>query len=174
MNKPFFLAKAGQTYGPFDRNEIEALRESGEYEKYTWFWDQSMARWAPIDPPPGPPVALAEHQATFSSIVPDTRLKSVSVICHDHQNVVSGTLANVTDAGCEFVVSSHSSSPDFQSQLPILMHLLDLKSGQSMNVSGKLGRIERRSGNWVYRIHWKRCPELLNDKGSLSKREASL
>jgi len=183
MNKPYFLAKAGQVYGPYDRAEIETLRESGDYEKYTWFWDETIARWQPIDPPPAPPRASAStpaptqeapqvqaapqahpHQWTVS----EEKLRSISALCHDHQSVASGTLANVTDAGCEFVVQSRSTSPDFQAKLPILLHLLDLPTGRSMNVSGRIGRIDRRDGAWVYRIHWKHCPALLNEQQASS------
>lgn len=193
MSKPFFLAKAGQIYGPYDRNEIETLRESGDYEKYTWFWDDAIARWQPIDPPPAPPRATthvphqapsahastpaaaqshaeATHQQAATPVsqwtVSEEKLRQISVICHDQQSVASGTLAHVTDAGCEFIVQSHSTSPDFQAKLPILLHILDMPSGRSMNVSGRVGRVDRRDGAWVYRIHWKRCPQLLSERSS--------
>lgn len=202
MSKPFFLAKAGQIYGPYDRNEIETLRESGSYEKYTWFWDDSIARWQPIDPPPAPPRASThvEHQAPSATqphaepvhrqvaspasqthatpvsqwTVSEEMLRQISVICHDQQAVASGTLAHVTDAGCEFIVQSHATSPEFQAKLPILLHILDMPSGRSMNVSGRVGRIDRRDGAWVYRIHWKRCPQLLSERGSSTSPEVKI
>jgi hypothetical protein len=201
MNKPFFLAKSGQIYGPFERTEIETLRESGEYEKYTWFWDDSIARWQPIDPPPAPPRATAHseplhapsaHSSTAHTTAPSVsqpqaapaqqsqwsvsqeKLRSISAICHDHHNVASGTLANVTDAGCEFIVQSRSTSPEFQAKLPILLHLLDLPSGRSMNVAGRIGRIDRRDGAWVYRIHWKHLPQLLSERASSASAEAKI
>lgn len=198
MSKPFFLAKAGQIYGPYDRNEIETLRESGNYEKYTWFWDDSIARWQPIDPPPAPPRASThvEHQAPSAHAttpaaaqphaepvqsapasqwtVSEEKLRQISVICHDQQAVASGTLAHVTDAGCEFIVQSHATSPEFQAKLPILLHILDMPSGRSMNVSGRVGRIDRRDGAWVYRIHWKRCPQLLSERGSSTSPEVKI
>jgi hypothetical protein len=190
MSKPFFLAKSGQIYGPFERSEIESLRESGEYEKYTWFWDETVARWQPIDPPPAPPRAsgrtsvhtenhapsaqpASAHAAPQVQAAPqnawsvsEEKLRSISVLCHDQQTVASGTLAHVTDAGCEFIVQGHSTSPEFQAKLPVLLHLLDLPSGRSMNVSGRIGKVERRDGAWVYRIHWKHCPQLLSERGS--------
>ncbi len=109
MSKPFFLAKAGQIYGPYDRSEIETLRESGDYEKYTWFWDDATARWQPIDPPPASPRASTQaqeqsqhqhqhqhqhqpqatpaHQAW--SVSPE-KLRTISAICHDPQRVATG------------------------------------------------------------------------------------
>jgi hypothetical protein len=198
MSKPFFLAKSGQIYGPYDRTEIETLRESGEYEKYTWFWDDGIARWQPIDPPPASPRASArtqpqphapaaqqqqqpqahvqaQPQAMPSQwSVSSERLRSISVICHDHQSVVTGTLANVTEGGCEFIATSKSTAPEFQEKLPILLHLLDLPTGKSMNVSGRVGHIERRDGTWVYRIRWKHCPQILSDRGSASSAEAKI
>jgi hypothetical protein len=193
MSKPFFLAKAGQIYGPYDRNEIETLRESGNYEKYTWFWDDAIARWQPIDPPPAPPSrattptttqqphAEVSHQQPASHAAPasnwsvsEEKLRQISVICHDQQSVASGSLAHVTDAGCEFIVQSHETSPDFQAKLPILLHILDMPSGRSMNVSGRVGRVDRRDGAWVYRIHWKRCPELLSERSSSTSPEVKI
>jgi hypothetical protein len=193
MSKPFFLAKSGQIYGPYERSEIETLRESGDYEKYTWFWDETVARWQPIDPPPAPPrtvsqpsrsqdvatpsapqaqVAPAPAQSAWS--VSEQKLRSISVLCHDQQTVASGTLAHVTDAGCEFIVQGHSTSPEFQTKLPVLLHLLDLPSGRSMNVSGRVGKVERREGAWVYKIHWKHCPQLLSERGSSVSQEAKI
>ncbi|MFL5814311.1 MAG: hypothetical protein ACJ763_12090 [Bdellovibrionia bacterium] len=197
MSKPFFLAKSGQIFGPFERSEIETLRESGDYEKYTWFWDETVARWQPIDPPPAPPrsvsqpgrsqdvatpsapqaqAATAPAQSSWS--VSEAKLRSISVLCHDQQTVASGTLAHVTDAGCEFIVQTqghgHSTSPEFQTKLPVLLHLLDLTSGRSMNVSGRVGKVERRDGAWVYRIHWKHCPQLLSERGSSVSQEAKI
>jgi hypothetical protein len=193
MSKPFFLAKSGQIYGPYDRNEIESMRETGEYEKYTWFWDDAIARWNPIDPPPASPRASAHaasahkpetksaaqpsssspshdqqpsHQPAAASpawSVSEDRLRLISVLGHDHQNVANGHLAHVTDGGCEFIVTSHATSPDFQAKLPIFLHILDVPTGRSMNVSGRVGRVERRDGAWVYKIHWKRCPQILTE-----------
>lgn len=195
MSKPFFLAKSGQIHGPYDRTEIETLRESGDYEKYTWFWDDAIARWQPIDPPPAPPRATtsasetrvaspqarnhADVQPQADSVRPawtvsEEKLRSISAICHDQQTVASGVLANVTDAGCEFIVQSHSTSPEFQAKLSILLHLLDLPTGRSMNVPGRVGRIERRHGAWVYRIHWKRCPQLLSERASSVSTEVKI
>lgn len=195
MSKPFFLAKAGQTYGPFDRSEIETLRESGDYEKYTWFWDETVARWQPIDPPPAPPRASTRVESHAPSAQPasahaapqvqaapaqsawsvsEEKLRSISVLCHDQQTVTSGTLAHVTDAGCELIVHGHATSPEFQTKLPVLLHLLDMPSGRSMNVSGRVGKVERRDGAWVYRIHWKHCPQLLSERGSSTSQEAKI
>jgi hypothetical protein len=209
MSKPFYLAKAGQIYGPFERSEIETLRESGDYEKYTWFWDDAIARWQPIDPPPAPPRATKQPSAAQSVSTPNApraqveqaqvavatpshqdaapvsqwyvseeKLRSISALCHDQQTVASGTLAHVTDAGCEFIVRTeghgHSTTPEFQSKLPVTLHLLDVTSGRSMNVSGRVGKVERRDGAWVYRIHWKHCPQLLSEQGSRASQEAKL
>lgn len=197
MSKPFFLAKAGQIYGPFERSEIETLREAGDYEKYTWFWDDAIARWQPIDPPPAPPRSVKQPSAAQNVStqtapqahveqaqpvsqwsVSEEKLRSISVLCHDQQTVASGILAHVTDAGCEFIVKGdghgHATTPEFQTKLPVLLHLLDLPSGRSMNVSGRVGKVERRDGAWVYRIHWKHCPQLLSERGSSASAEAKL
>lgn len=172
MTKRFFLAKAGQTYGPFDRNEIETLRESGQYEKYTWFWDQDVARWQAIDPPPAPPSVAAQSPSTSTSqqqhqpqpsqslSVSQDVLRGISAICHDQQSVLSGVLSNVSDAGCEFLCDSHSASPELQTKISIFLHLFETSSRRSIKVTGRVGRIDRRNGQWVYRIHWKKIPQL--------------
>ncbi len=55
-DKKYYLARAGRAHGPLDQAELERLRDSGDYGKYTWFWDPARPSWQAIDPPPPPPL----------------------------------------------------------------------------------------------------------------------
>lgn len=171
MSRNYFLAKGGKTVGPFSQTEIEKMRLSGKYEEYTWVWDETVSRWEAIDPAPLPPSVSANatsNQAT-APVAPQRDRRShsfaaqqIQAVCFNHLTALSGSLDQVTDAGCEFSTQMGSTEPEFQVQLPISLHLYDTKTSRSMKVMGRVGRVERRDGRWHYRIHWKNCPELIS------------
>lgn len=185
-NNGYFLARAGEIFGPYSEKEIENLRESGEYQRYTWIWDQSKpnSNWAPIDPTPmAPPQAPGSNVPT--SAPPDgpratpvaapgpipTRtqtaqanidVRHLSVLCYDHHQVLSGTLVHVSDGGCEFISDNFETTPVFMTQVPISMNLLDKQSGQTMTVRSRVAEVARKDGRWHYRLFWKKCPEIID------------
>lgn len=194
-DKPFFLSKGGQSFGPYSQSEIESLREAGEYQRYSWFWDPARNQWLPIDPPPAlpqtpqqqtqsvaecpkappeetevisAPAPLAVPATTYAT-VPDEVLHAMRAVGYDHYSILQGRLANVTEAGCDFVVSStEDSSPAFAIKNKLMLNLLDSRNGRTMTVSGRVARIERKDGQWYYRMHWKRCPEIMKDNAKVS------
>lgn len=164
MTKNYFLAKSGKTFGPFDQVQIEKMRLSGQYEEYTWVWDPGSHAWEAIDPAPAAP-----HFATptLNPASEEQRSRSIDasgiqVVCFNHLSALSGSLNQVTDAGCEFSTQMGTTEPEFQVKLPVSLHLFDTKTSRSMKVNGRVGRVERRDGRWHYRIHWKNCPELIS------------
>lgn len=175
-NQEYFLAKAGQTFGPYTEEEVQNLRESGEYQKYTWVWAPGKAGWEPIDPTPAamplPPTRSggAPKAPSDMSTTPGTRkdfnLKNMSVVCYDHHQVVSGNLTHISEGGCEFISDNFETTPAFMLQVPISMNLLDSSNGQTMTIRGRVAEVARKDGRWHYRIFWKKCPEILTGKAA--------
>lgn len=85
----------------------------------------------------------------------------IEALCHDSRNVITGTLAQVTDAGCELICPESSAAPSFGAQSPVMLNLLDSKSGQAMNVAARLAGMRREGGKWSLKVLWDACPELL-------------
>lgn len=160
-----YLARSGQTYGPFNEEQIQSMRKSGEFENYTWFWDGKGSDWHAIDPPPPAPTQKeslkekteAKTQAWTGRLQPD-----IQAICHNFRNIMSGSLARVTENGCEFI-SPHATHPGFGTRNEVLLNLLDTRTGRSMNVSATIRRVSRAQGSWIYLIDWEKCPELMGE-----------
>jgi hypothetical protein len=177
----YFLAKAGEIFGPYTETDIENLRESGEYQRYTWVWDTRKPGWQPTDPTPvapqapvskvpmaapmDTPAAPAPVQAQAPTRTPAVRpnidVGHLSVLCYDHHQVLSGTLVHISEGGCEFISETLESGPAFMIQVPISMNLLDQRSGQSMTVRSRVAEVARKDGRWHYRLFWKKCPEII-------------
>lgn len=98
--------------------------------------------------------AEPKTQARTGRMQPD-----IQAICHNFRNVMSGSLARVTESGCEFI-SPHVSNPGFGTRNEVLLNLLDPKTGRSMNVSATVRRVSRAQGSWIYLLDWEKCPEL--------------
>jgi hypothetical protein len=88
-------------------------------------------------------------------------MKEIPVVCHDFRSVVTGTLREITETGCELVSAQQTSGPVFPQKTKVLLNLLDEKSGRSVNVSARLTAAQRFDGKWVYRIRWPQVPEFL-------------
>jgi hypothetical protein len=54
-----YLGKEGKVFGPFSAEDINQLKFSGEYFKYSWIWDGSSPNWVPVNAPPPPPAGGA-------------------------------------------------------------------------------------------------------------------
>jgi len=85
----------------------------------------------------------------------------IPVVCHDFRNIVTGTLREVTQTGCELVSNTHTTGPVFPQKAMIMLNLLDEKSGKSINVRARLVGAKRQEGTWTYRIRWPELPEFL-------------
>lgn len=58
-----FLARSGNTYGPFTEEDIRKMREQGGLSTYTWIWTRGAQHWTPLDPPPPPPFENSEPRS---------------------------------------------------------------------------------------------------------------
>ena len=165
--KPFFLAKSGRIFGPYSEQDIEALRVSGEYERYSWLWDDGVKRWTPVDPAPtqaprvDPLPEISVARVAQGPVAPIQDSERLGALCYDHHGALSGWIVNATDSGCEFIAAGGAATPELVERATIFLHLCDPGTGRAMSVSGRVGQVERRAGEWRYRVHWKRRPQII-------------
>jgi hypothetical protein len=151
MSKPTYLSKGGKSFGPFDEKEMATLRSSGELDNFGFIWDARFRKWAPLhELPPAP--AMPQAMACRSGI---------QAIVHDRLHVITGSLEEVTDAGCELVTTERSHRPYFAPEARVLMNLLDPESGRSTNLLGKLKGARLTAAGWRYELAWEGRPEAL-------------
>jgi hypothetical protein len=89
-----------------------------------------------------------------------------SVICHNGDAIVSGKFLLVSETGCEIQDEGEAATPRFALRAPIILNILDLKKGKTMNVRAITTDVRRQEGVWVYRILWAKSPEILAAKKS--------
>lgn len=176
MSDPsYFLARSGETYGPFTLGEIEKFRETGEYRKFSWLWDPSPAApgWKPVDPPPPPPRVRTDGRAGNGRARPSAPpIQGVSALCFDAGRLQAGILVGATESGCDFISSSPTDGPLFSPRRVVRLHLADEK-GRSMEVTARVGSVRLDAGRWHYRIQWKRCPGILKKIEPLENSETA-
>lgn len=184
MSQPrYFLAKSGETFGPFTLGEIECLRETGEYQRYSWLWDPTRAGtgWQPVDPPPPAPPLL---EGTPGEASPEARgaspraapalsppVKGISALAHDSRRLLAGELTQVTESGCELIGGSDEDAPAFSTGACLRLQLAD-PGGRSMTVSARVGKVARRAGHWRYQLFWRRYPAILKGGQAPASRES--
>lgn len=83
------------------------------------------------------------------------------VICHDFHGILSGTLEDVNERGCEMVAPSKDANPVFPKRTWIVMNILDETTGKSMNFRARLVGASLHKGYWRLRLRWQEVPALL-------------
>lgn len=156
-----YLGKNGRVFGPFTQLEYQQMEQSGDLNTYRWIWNTQRKIWDPIDPPP-PPVEATQGATSPGRSAPKARLKieNILAVCHDFHRVVSGKIAQATEAGCELITQDSKPSPSLATQSNVFLNLFDQKTGKSINVKAQLFGISRSQGGWTYRIRWNQCPSL--------------
>lgn len=150
-NEKTFLGKSGQVFGPFNSQELDALRSKGQLSQYSWIWDHSAETWKPLEMPP--PSPYASQAGTSGSGSKDWDWNRVEALCHDHSRVVSGTLAQVTQTGCDLV--SDSPQPVWVNRQVVNLNLYDPKTQKTRRFETQVAEVVRgEKGGWVYRLRW--------------------
>ncbi len=151
--KIYYLGRGGRAHGPFTQVAFEKMRLSGEIDQYTYQWDESSKDWLNLDPkPPAVGVTLPSKRRAGHS------LENSEAVCHDRNEVVIGTLENISDAGCELVSDEHSAAPKLGLNSPLI---LNVTTGEkAMNVRASLSSVEHRGNAWIYRLRWAEIPSL--------------
>jgi hypothetical protein len=150
--KVIYFGRGGKAHGPFPAEKLEQLRLTGEIDQYTYLWDEASRQWRNLDPmPPALGSAPAKKRA-------GTSLEMTEAVCHDHCSMVTGTLENLTDAGCELVSHEHTVTPKLALHSPLVLNVTDPAGEQAMSVKASLSSVSRRDGAWVYCIRWAQLP----------------
>jgi len=152
--KHYYLGRGGRAHGPFTHEQFERLRLSGEIDQYTYQWDESEKDWVNLDPKPAPVGATGTAAKRRGS----SSLEQTEAVAHDRNEVVIGILENVTDAGCELVCDDHSTAPMLGINSQLVLNVTNPAGEKAMNVRASLSSVERRDGNWVYRLRWAEVP----------------
>lgn len=74
-----FLGRDGKVFGPFGREQIEAMRASGELAQYHWLWDGS-GQWVAANLPPPPPAMVPAKEAAAPVSAPSEVFTPVSAM----------------------------------------------------------------------------------------------
>ena len=147
--KESFLGKSGKIFGPFDLDEIEIFRATGEIKNYAYLWDAGATSWKPLEAPPSrPELPVAKPAAEIKPLPLD-------VLCHNAEyTLVSGKLGNVSEKGGDFIVNRHDDSPMFGLNSPLFLNILDPRSHKSLNLAVSMKSVVRQNNSWVYRVQW--------------------
>jgi hypothetical protein len=169
--------------------EIKASADFATYT-FIWDGREADADWKPLEKAPAPPAPVrkagpgAPPPDSRATRAPATRereeapapavaapvsrvalkgydVPGIEALCHDSIHVIAGKLTQVTDSGCELICPQNSVAPGFGSKSPVVLNLLEPKTGRSMNVSARLSAVRRREGQWSLKVLWNGCPELI-------------
>ncbi len=179
-NNEYFLGRGGDIFGPYTKLEIDTLKQSGEFEKYSWFWGPQNESWVAINPPPKPPkmkrggaASLSESEVRAQNKpgapkkpkdedveIIATRLQAV---CHSGDRVISGMVSEATSKG--FLLTSKDYPdmiPPFSKGSAVRINLLDDVSGLTENYKGSFSGVGRKGSHWELHFEWEALPKLLS------------
>lgn len=175
-----YLKLGDKTVGPYTEAEFRELRDQGELVKYTAIFRDPARGWEDLAPPPlttaapldapsadapsAAPRALepaSAPRATRATARPLRANHPWEVVIHDFRQLVSGTVTQLTDFGCE-ITCMVDEGPIFSTEHPVELNILDGKTGASTCVKARLDRITRDGGHWIYRVLWDETPALLS------------
>jgi hypothetical protein len=151
----YYLGKKGRSFGPFTLEQIKEFRLNGQIKNYSFLWNSETKAWRPIEPPPVPPIEVDNHvEEKAPSWI------GAEAVCHDFQEIVSGRLEHITDAGCDLICTDAQESPRLALDSSLLLNVFDPSSNRGINVKASLSEITRRDGVWIYHLRWSHRPSL--------------
>lgn len=146
-----YLGREGTVYGPYSSADVERLRLSGEILKFSFIWDSTRREWRHLDAVPPPPDGGARTEGP-------SPVEGLEAICHNEYALVAGRLENSNELGCEMVCPDPSESPGLVVGSVLLLDVLDGGRSRATILKVSLVGVDRRDGNWVYRLRWARPP----------------
>lgn len=171
LPQEIYLASGGKVFGPYTANEFEAFNLSGDIRKFSWIWDPSSDSWKALDPAPKmKPISGSAAQPGIASTpssfqaMRSQAVDAIEVICHDFREMLSASLIQMTETGCELIsrdLNGHASHPPhFALSAPLMLNLYDPATGKLTNVNGRFYGAERAPDGWKLRIRWDSIPAL--------------
>lgn len=178
----YFLGRGGDVFGPYTKTEIDKLKASGEFNKYSWFWGPQNESWVAINPPPKPPkmqrggaASLSDAEARAqASLEPVRKHKKtedeiervatrLQAVCHIGNRIVSGIVQDANAKGFLLMSRDYPESiPPFSKGCDVKINLLDDVSGLTENHQGKFTGLGRRDSLWELHFKWEKLPKLLS------------
>ncbi len=184
MESQVFLAKEGKVSGPFDANQIEAMKRSGEFYRFEWMWDGQSPDWSPVprnlaSPPPLPeertqtqvpgaetkvspatnrsaPVAA---KSPFAGADIKTSEKTFCAVLFDNRLTIGGEVTQAHARGGKFVSTPSQSTP-IQKGATALLDLLDEANDRSTKIQTQVLQVSRMGDRWVLDLEWAQLPLL--------------
>jgi hypothetical protein len=151
-----WLSKEGKTEGPFTPSQVESLKSSGDYKKYTWIWSAKSKNWEPIYPAPPPPT-LPKKAETAKKVN-----RELAAVCHDNRIIVGGIIASSIGSDSIMKTTDYGDRlPPFKKGAKVIINLLDEESGKTENVKAQIVDFKKTGGSWEYRLKWGDTPGLL-------------
>jgi hypothetical protein len=155
-DQQIWLSKEGKTEGPFTPSQVESMKSSGEYNKYTWIWSAKLKNWEPIYPAPPPPSLPKKAE-----VAKKVNLE-LAVICHDNRSIVGGVISSSMGSDSVMKTSDYGDMlPPFKKGSKVMINLLDEASGKTENVKAQIVDFKKSGSNWEYRLKWSETPKLL-------------
>jgi len=163
--KEIYLGRLGKAFGPYTDEEFQKLENSGELKNFTWIWNTAGKNWDALDPAPAPLVIKPknEHAKQSTVILKHDSPLPLDVICHNGLHAIPGAIRNAMQEGCEFSAKSNVSESPFPVPSRVVLSLLDVRAGKSIDVAARLLKVSRKEGHWTYSISWEGIPELVLD-----------
>jgi hypothetical protein len=161
MRKPTnanWLSRSGEVHGPYDDDALARLMLTPEYATFAWIWERKARKWRPTHalPPPPPDAALSPPELAAAAT-------KIQALVHDRQNLVSGALCEVSDAG--FTLETRSAAaelPQLKCNNLVWVELLCEESGSAETLRARVTEVRRSAaGRWQYRLAWSAMPDLL-------------
>jgi hypothetical protein len=89
--------------------------------------------------------------------------RRMTVVAHDHRNVVSGWLKQYTPYGATVLgwAPRDRGIGPFVKGNKIMINVLDTRTGKSESVEAHVDATLRRGDTWEFRVRWDHAPELL-------------
>lgn len=186
-----WLSREGKIDGPFTSDQIHVMKNSGEFSKYAWLWEESAKSWKPIHPLPPAPTSAAEAEvqiqvqakapaetaptasapkvpsrptmpAAASQPAQQALARALSAVCHDNRNIIGGTIASMSGVESFFKSTDHLDAfPPFRKGHLLWVNLLDESSGKSENARAEIIDLKKSEDCWEYRLKWKEVPKII-------------
>ncbi|MGE0615731.1 MAG: hypothetical protein AB7P04_08815 [Bacteriovoracia bacterium] len=178
-----FLGAQGKVHGPYSVEQLNEMQRSGRIKDYSWIWDFQKETWSHLDPAP-PALTEAQLGAALMEEMPEAPVhhlhqkapepaampapraipitslaKNLQAVCFHQTAAVSGMLAGMTQLGCELVSLDRSPSPQLGRNQPLMLNVLDPKSGRTVNVQARMHDAKRSEAGWTYLLQWKQVPD---------------
>jgi hypothetical protein len=190
MSTPaYYLGRKQKVFGPLSATEVEALRQNGQIDGYSWIWTPEGQEWTALDAAPPAPTAKTTTAASVEpTVVPtparrpapaevaptpkvsqpafkETRIAKAKddayrAILFDGRNAVTAWVSEASAEGCEIRATEHGSDPYFVHKAKAMIHLHEVATGRTSKIQVSVSDVFREDHHWVYKVRWTSVPAI--------------